>query len=313
MIDAPCTGCAQQAAPNRVVLPPAVNGYGRCLYPGRGVSVYFDRDGPNEWGEHAHFQDHLFCLLDPVESIIRLRDSDGSWREFTAHGPAVWVIPGQTRHAGIRNESADRVLLYCEPTFVRDTLGANKTEFTIIPLSQLVGRDSLVGPLIKAFKRLCREEDTVAPGLYVESIGTTLAAHILLALFKGGAARPRSDGLSDSNIVSINSYIDEHLADELSLPTLARVCTMSPSHFSRLFKRTFNLAPHNYVMRRRVEKAEELLRASDEKEITIALQCGFSDDTLMARWFRRVAECLPSEVRARRGRETEQRSEGTGG
>lgn len=296
MIDAPYTGRAHQIARNHVVLPRAVNGFRRRLYSGRGVSIYCDRDGPNEWQEHAHVQDQLFCLLDPVVSTLRFQDLDGVWKEFSVQGPVVGVIPGQTRHSGAFEEKTDLVVLYCEPAFVLDTLGPDKTEFTIMSLSKLVGRDTLVGPLMKAFRRLCRED--IGHGLYVESIGTTLAAHILRALFKPGARRFRTGEFSDNSVALLNGYIDEHLADGLDLATLARFCGVSQSHFSRLCKNSFGYSPHHYVMRQRVEKAEELLRTTDEKEITIALHCGFSDDTLMARWFRRVAGCLPSEIRA---------------
>lgn len=267
------------------------------------MSVYCDRDGPNEWGEHAHAQDHLFCLLDPVDCVIRLQ-KEQSWEEFTVRGPAVWVIPGQTRHSGACCESSDKVMLYCEPAFVLETLGPDKAGFTIIPLPQLVGRDFLVGSLIKAFRRLCRGE-SAAHGLYVESMGTTLAAHILWALFRSDADPLHRGGFAEKNITSLARYIDEHLAAELDWETLARVCAVSPSHLSRIFKHNFGYSPHHYVMRRRVEKAEELLRTSNEKEIDIALRCGFSDDTLMARWFRRVVGCLPREVRARHGRSIE--------
>lgn len=136
-------------------------------------------------------------------------------------------------------------------------------------------------------------------GLYVESMGTTLAAHILQALFEAEIKPHQRVGLSEDKITSLTNFIDEHLADELNLVTLARVCNVSPSHFSRLFKQAFSDSPHHYVVLRRVERAEQLLRMTDMKEIEIALHCGFSDDTLMARWFRRVIGCLPREIRMR--------------
>ncbi|OAM91048.1 hypothetical protein AW736_05310 [Termitidicoccus mucosus] len=270
------------------------------------MSVYCDRSGPHAWSAHVHVQDQLFCLLDPVECLIRLQSLKHGWQEFMVQGPAVWVIPGQTRHSGICGEHSDRVMLYCEPAFVLDTLGPDKAGFTILSLSRLVGRDSLVGPLVKAFRPLCRGEDA-AHGLYIESMGTTLATHLLRALFKADPRPLQRGRFSEKTAASLTRYIDEHLADELSLATLAQVCNVSPGYFSRLFKQTFGVSPHHYVMRRRVEKAEALLRISDEKEIDIALQCGFSDDTLMARWFRRVLGCLPREIRARHEQNIESR------
>ena len=89
-------------------------------------------------------------------------------------------------------------------------------------------------------------------------------------------------------------------SESLSLAALGRVAGMSSSHFGRLFKVSTDLAPHVYVLQRRVAKAEQLLLGTDKKEIEIASLCGFSDETLMARWFRRTLQCRPSEIRAQR-------------
>ena len=299
MIDASHSPCAHHAASPLVLLPPAANGYRRSLYPGRGVSVYCDHHIPNEWGEHVHEQEQVSCLLDDVEYVVRVQNAGGVWRQLEIHGPAVWVIPQGAPHSLICTKESDMMTLFCEQQFVRDTLGPEQTEFTVIPLPQLVGRDVLIGRLVRAFRGLCRGEN-IGHGLYVESIGTTLATHILRALFKSGVSCARSGGLPDDVLPKITHYIDEHLGEKLDLGTLARVCAISPSHFGRLFKNSFSLTPHEYVMRRRVERAEELLKTTSRKELDIALLCGFSDDTLMARWFRRLLECLPREIRSHR-------------
>jgi AraC-like DNA-binding protein len=284
-------------APNPSLLPPAKNGYRRSLYPGRGVSVYCDRHPPNEWDEHWHAQDQIAGLLDDVECIIKVKSSEGEWSIFHVQGPAVWVIPAGISHTLVNPSEADMVTLYGERTFVRETLKRHTTEFVIMPLSQLTSRDEVIGQLSKAFRRLCRGEEQANP-LYVEAIGTVLGTHILQAMFAPAVREDLIGGLPEGALRRVCSHINEHLSEALSLGTLANAAGyQSTSYFGKLFKKSFGLTPHDYLIRRRVARAQELLETTNLKAVEIAHECGFSDDTMMARWFRRVSDRLPSDIR----------------
>ncbi len=301
MISATC-----QIAPLRadgpatpLMLAPARNGYRRNLYRGRGVCVYYDRHPPNEWGEHFHQHVQLSVLLDGVECHVRWKSQDGEWREARPRGPTVWVLPAATRHMLTWPSEGDMVTLFLEPTFVHEIIETDVTEFTMIDLPHLACRDVLIAQLSKAFQRLCGGQEP-ANTLYVESIGTVLAAHVLQALLGGEGPRHLHGGLSDEALQRVMRFIDEHLADPLDLTTLSREARFGPSHFGRLFRQSLGLPPHEYVMRRRVAGGVELLEQTDKKEVEIAELCGFSDDTHMARWFRRVLDCRPSDIRIQR-------------
>ncbi len=296
MTDAHPKGCFAPPEPNPL-LPPAANGYRRSLYPGRGVSVYCDRHPPNEWGEHWHTQDQVTNLMDDVECIIRIKNSNGDWTESHVTGPAVWVIPAGTPHALIYPQEADMVTLYVERSFVRETLEQDIMEFEIVPLSLLTSRDEVIGQLSKAFRRICGGREKTSQ-LYVEAIGTVLGAHILQAMFTVVAREDLAGGLPEWALRRVSRHIDEHLSEPLSLGTLAKAAGYrSTSYFGRLFKKSFRLTPHDYVMRRRVARAHELLETTNIRTLEIAQECGFSDDTMMGRWFRRVSDRLPSDIR----------------
>lgn len=111
-------------------------------------------------------------------------------------------------------------------------------------------------------------------------------------------AQPSAPSNKPCPIAQIDDYISQHLADSLDLATLGRVAGFSRSHFGRLFRQQFGRTPHQHVMRCRVEKAALLLATTNKKGIEIAFLCGFSDETLLARWFRRVLGCRPSDCRA---------------
>jgi AraC family transcriptional regulator len=298
-IDGPFIGCGSAATPTPLLLPPAANGYRRSLYPGRGVSVYYDRHPCNEWGEHTHEQLQVSVLLEPVGCTLKRKTPDTSWHELVVEGPAVWVMPTGMPHALVCPQQADMVTLFMEPAFVLATINRDVTEFTVIPHAQLASRDTRIGQLSKTFRQLCRGDAHGIP-LFIEANGTVLGTHILQVLFGGGEPRRRRGGLPDEALRRVLRHIDEHLVEPIRLDDLAVVAGVCRSHFTELFKRSVDLTAHDYLMRRRVAKAQELIETTDKKKLEIAGLCGFSDDTMMARWFRRVLECTPREVRPRR-------------
>lgn len=92
-------------------------------------------------------------------------------------------------------------------------------------------------------------------------------------------------------------YLGSHFRDELSIPVLAAVCGLSPTHFRRLFTAAFGQAPLDYIVRFRLEKAAALLRDGRTPVLTVALDCGFNSLSAFQRHFRRVFACTPREWR----------------
>jgi AraC family transcriptional regulator len=93
------------------------------------------------------------------------------------------------------------------------------------------------------------------------------------------------------------NYIEEHLADDIPLATLADLVRLSPYHFCRSFKQSFGVPPHRYHAARRIERAKRLL-ASRELSITaIALALGFSEASTFSVAFHRLVGQTPSRYR----------------
>jgi AraC-like DNA-binding protein len=93
--------------------------------------------------------------------------------------------------------------------------------------------------------------------------------------------------------------MDRAFAAPLDVPSLARVAHVSPSHFSRQFRATFGETPHRYLQRRRVERAMELLRETDEPVTGICFAVGFNSLGTFSRTFRAVVGESPSAYRRR--------------
>lgn len=99
------------------------------------------------------------------------------------------------------------------------------------------------------------------------------------------------------------SYVEQHLGDNLNVEQLARAAGLSRAHFVRLFSASVGVAPSEYVFARRMELAERLLLATDAKVESIAQSCGFADGNYFAKAFRRAHAATPSEYRSARLRQ----------
>jgi AraC family transcriptional regulator len=79
---------------------------------------------------------------------------------------------------------------------------------------------------------------------------------------------------------------------------MAALVHLSPYHFARQFKATTGLPPHRYLIARRVERAQHLLRKDDELELAeIALRAGFSDQSKFSFHFKRITGLTPGQFR----------------
>jgi AraC family transcriptional regulator len=110
-------------------------------------------------------------------------------------------------------------------------------------------------------------------------------------------AHPARGQLATWQTKRIIAYIDANLATELQTKDLANVLHLSVSHFFRAFKVSVGIPPREYIARRRVDLACEIMRATDEPLSQIALGCGLNDQSSFCRVFRRIVGQSPAEWR----------------
>jgi AraC-like DNA-binding protein len=92
--------------------------------------------------------------------------------------------------------------------------------------------------------------------------------------------------------------VDRSYSEPLDVVSLARQAHVSPYHFSRRFKEAFGETPHQYVLTRRVERAQELLRNTDLSVTEICLEVGFQSLGSFSTAFHKVAGMTPTAYRA---------------
>ena len=128
----------------------------------------------------------------------------------------------------------------------------------------------------------------------------TLGGHVSPAIDKTAILaqlHPRiRGGLPPRALRRVREYIDSHLEETISIETLAGIAGLSMYHFARAFKQSEGLTPHDYLVRCRVRRAQDLLASTDLPLSEIALASGFSDQSHCARRFREHVGITPSAI-----------------
>jgi AraC family transcriptional regulator len=117
---------------------------------------------------------------------------------------------------------------------------------------------------------------------------------------QSGAKPSVTAGLTGWQIARVRAFIDKNLHRTIHTRDLSAVAQRSPSHFSRSFKLTFGEPPHAYVVKRRLEKACNLMVTSAASLSEIALSAGFSDQAHLCKLFRRAFGQSPANWRRER-------------
>ena len=134
--------------------------------------------------------------------------------------------------------------------------------------------------------------------LFLDSVEQALA----VALVNDYAVRHHSlqthrGGLGSARLRRIKEFIDAKIEDDLKLCEMAQAVELSTAYFSRMFRKSTGETPHQFLLRRRLERAKKMLRSADERVLDVAVACGFKSQQHFAQVFRHVCRVTPTEYR----------------
>lgn len=142
------------------------------------------------------------------------------------------------------------------------------------------------------------ESNVTSERLLRDSLGVALAARLLQRHYRGSLPmREIRGGLTHTKLERVIAHIEDNLASKLSLPGIAEVAGMSVSHLKTLFRNSTGVPVYEYVLRRRVERAQFLLRNHKLSIAEIAVATGFAHQSHLARHMHRILGYTPSALR----------------
>ncbi|NWD68433.1 helix-turn-helix transcriptional regulator [Pseudomonas gingeri] len=198
-----------------------------------------------------------------------------------------WVINGSIRLAHLYF-SQEQFAAGCVTLLDREPRELQLQEHTFLEDPQQARR----------FRQLI-DLDWDEPGerLLSSSLAHELLSHTLLNQVGLRQGLRLKGGLAAYQRRLLVEYIDSQLGQPLSLGELAGLCALSEYHFARMFRTSFGLPPHQYVLARRLTRARELLRATHQPLGEIALACGFASASHFNNRFRQVLGATPGDYR----------------
>jgi len=134
--------------------------------------------------------------------------------------------------------------------------------------------------------------------LELDQIATILGAHTLQT--HCGAAKfaiPPRRGLEPWQKLRTEEILRAHLEGNITINELATACSLSPSHFARCFRQSFDNSVHQRLIQLRIECAKQLLSQTNKTLVEIALSSGFYDQAAFSRTFSRIEHMTPSRWR----------------
>jgi AraC family transcriptional regulator len=196
-----------------------------------------------------------------------------------------------------REKESEYVNLMLEPQLINQLADDNGITTSIELEHKVIFPD----PTILHVAQLLKSEAVnggLSGNLYVESLRNLLAIH-LLRNYTGVKEKSSSEvGVLDSlKLQEIKDYIEENLAEELTIANLAGLVPMSEFHFARTFKTLVGEPPHRYVLKRRIERAKILLQVTQFSAAEIAYQVGFSNPSHFTSQFRKLVGATPKVYR----------------
>lgn len=132
---------------------------------------------------------------------------------------------------------------------------------------------------------------------FMEIRAQSLAFQLIVMMIQDHVPHNSTVRTSPDSLNWIPSYLSMHLAEPLSVENIAKRANLSPSWFSTLFKRTYGVSPHQFLLGLRINHAADLLRTTELSIENIAIYCGFADVYHFSKSFRNKMGESPTEFR----------------
>ena len=275
------------------------NAFRRAGYLNENYHYFHLRDTAGQEGSyHFHEFDKIVLLLaGKVEYVVENVS-------YTLKPGSVLLVRHHAVHRALIDvsEPYERIILYLDTGYFERALPAaglsecfkradRTSECLLLPDPEQRGE---IAALLRAYEAAQGDARYGA-----EAMRDTLVMQLLIAINRisaVGAADSASDKRYDEKIRLALSYINEHLAGDLSVDALADRVFLSRYHFMRLFKRQTGSTVHAYVRQKRLLCAARLIREGLPVQ-QAAAECGFNDYSVFHRAFRESFGFRPAELK----------------
>lgn len=254
---------------------------------------------PSGEGRTFFSNEHTICLSLAARPVRFLQIKDGKTHMSLYGKGDISITPAEVpffaRWEGDDRYLEIRIASHFLQTVASETLNLNPDRLELLPEFRL--RDphlESIGLMLLAELK----QEKFGGKLYIDSLANVLAVHLLR---KYSSTEPRlfvyEGGLPERQLLQVLDYIHDHLNQDIKLVDLAALIGMSQFHFSHVFKQSMGMAPYQYLLQQRIERAKQLLKQTDRSIMDIAFLCGFNSHSHLSRQFRQMTGTTPKAYR----------------
>lgn len=263
-----------------------------------GITVEYMRS--NETGDYdATFpKQTIGVALAPQERVV-WRVDGGSSQTTPLMPGSVFLYSSSEFIWSYREGNSECVHLTLNPHLLNRVAAESSTSKGVEIEYQVLFADPTILHIAHLFKSELLNGG-LAGQLLTESLTNVLAVH-LLRNYSGLMTQPKLEAgtLDGLMLKQLKDFIEENLAEDLTIARLATVAHVSPFHFAREFKAATGQAPHRYVIQQRIERAKLLLSVTRLSVSEVAYRVGFSNQSHFTAQFRKATGTTPKAYRDR--------------
>jgi len=203
----------------------------------------------------------------------------------------VMLINCYEPHKYETNTSLETLWLHFDGNVIFDYFNLIKKDNTHVVLSSM---SPLIPTYLKSILNLFKENQVINEPLISCEIQRILAELFNLS---NGNVNNNSSSLNSSFVNNSITYIKNNFKNKISLEDIAHNVSISPFHFSRLFKKETGYSPYEYIIMIRLNHAKNLLKTSNMLIKTIAFDCGFNSESNFVITFKKHTNMSPRQFR----------------
>jgi AraC-like DNA-binding protein len=204
-------------------------------------------------------------------------------------GDIVIIPDGIIHHTKYDNIKHSRILINCTYEYIPESVQTGISSGNYLYRNPLVTEETrkILSKIESEYKLKDRFSDEI----------TTCHTHALFYLLMRNAESCVDIDDGNTLIEQAVAYIKENFASDITLSSLAKKFSVSPEHFSRMFKKETGLGFSKYLNSLKLQHAEQLLKSDSNQNITqIAEICGFEDSNYFSKKFKEVYGISPKKV-----------------
>lgn len=260
-----------------------------------GIYLAYDYQLPGETPEVSSLQHGMAIFVDIPKPIKAERKIGEVLRSEQVKQGDIVIVPAGTTNQTQWYDSGGVIMLGFEPAIFSRAISEIVEPEKVELAPYFATPDPLICQLGLTLKAEL-ESNGLGSKLYAESIANLLSVHLLQHYCtQKPVIKEYTSGLPKYKLQQVIDYINTYLEQSLGLEELAQVVQMSPTYFSRLFKQSTGLAPHQYLIQCRVNRAKQLLSRGNAIA-DVAYKVGFANQAHLNYHFKRLLGVTPKAI-----------------